>query len=132
MIAASVEEKARELRAGRLFAPLSLAEGRLAAALGQWDIAAERLDEARELARDGRRPEVAWAADHALARACAGAGAPGKALVACVRAMELVREVYQRVPARYRESYLADPRRQALRADFQRMREAAGPSDRAQ
>lgn len=124
IIGDALEESVRDARAGRLLAPFEAAAGRLFAAAGKPAEGARRLDRARELARDGRRPDLVWRAEHALGLALEAAGAPERALAALVRGMEAVRELYQRVPARWREAFLADPARQALRRDFLRLRAA--------
>lgn len=129
MIREKLEQAARALHAGRLLPHLELAAGRLEAASGAFGEAAKRLERARELAREGRRPELLWRAEHALGRVCEAAGAYDKALSCYVRAMERVRELFLRVPLKYGKSYLDDPRRQALRVDFQNLRAKQDKSD---
>jgi serine/threonine protein kinase/tetratricopeptide (TPR) repeat protein len=85
--------------------------------------AVRHFERAREAARSDRRPELVWRAEHALAQAFEMGGAPGRALSAAVRAMDVLRDLYARVPAQWKESYLADPARQSLRLDFRRWRE---------
>ncbi|GIW71122.1 MAG: hypothetical protein KatS3mg102_0664 [Planctomycetota bacterium] len=120
----------------RLLAPLKLAEGRLLAAhaaagqAGALEQAVLRLEEARRHAREGRRPELVWRVEHALALAEEAAGALERALKAAIRGMETLRQLSDRVPAPLRQRYLELPSRQALRQTFRRLharwRQAAG------
>lgn len=89
----------------------------------QWDTAEADLAEALRIAREIGYPTLTWQAAHFLARAQAGGGRLDEAWTTASLAVDTIEAVVARVPEPgLAETFLAWPRVQAVRADWERLR----------
>jgi hypothetical protein len=113
---------ARALRAGRALKQAeAVGEGRrLAGALRAGPGSFASLQAARRIAdRSGFR-DLGWRVRADLGRVLLEQGDASRAVAVMKEAMKMLRALHDELPVRRRETYLADPRKQELRASFAR------------
>ncbi|MBI4577706.1 MAG: tetratricopeptide repeat protein [Planctomycetes bacterium] len=117
------EDLARRLGDEDLQNRAELVRGLVAGHQGQFDDALNRLFRVEKFADRKGWPELRWRVNHAIGKTYFRQKNPREAAKYYIRAMDILKRVWNELPPDYKETYLQHRRRRELQADIQQLSE---------